>query len=315
MDRPPLSVVAIGECMLELCPEGSGWAMGYAGDVYNTAVYLARLGEEVTLVSALGDDPFSAAMRAAWEDEGLNTTLAPAVAGALPGLYAIHNDATGERFFHYWRDGSAVRRLFRLPEIDAILAQAAQARLLYLSGITLALFDADGRGRLAELARSVRAAGGIVAFDPNYRPALWPAPTLAKEALSAFRPLVTVALPTFDDEAALYGDEDPMATLARWHDAGVGEVVVKLGAAGCMLGDRTTIAPRRTSIAVDTTGAGDAFNAGYLAARQRGLDAAASAGVANLLAGSVIKYKGAIVPRATVPDLAHLVEMALAEAS
>lgn len=301
MVRTP-AIVAVGECMLELRADGDHWHLGHGGDTFNTAVYLARLDEDVAYLTALGDDPFSDAMRMAWQNEGLRLDLVLTAAQRLPGLYAIQTDAAGERSFHYWRDQAAVRDLFRLPDCTAALDAAADAQLLYISGITLALFDAAGRAALGTLARRVRDAGGDVAFDPNYRPGLWSEPGAARAAIATFAPVVTIVLPTFDDEAALYGDTSPALTHARWRAAGVRESIVKLGAAGCMLDDGSLVAPTAPLTPVDTTGAGDAFNAGYLAARRRGLPAAGAAAFANRLAGRVIGCRGAILPRDKMPD-------------
>lgn len=299
-------IVAVGECMLELHEEAGHWQLGHAGDTFNTALYLARLGEDVAYLTALGDDPFSAEMRAAWRKEGLNLALTLTAPGRLPGLYAVQIDPAGERSFHYWRSQAAVRDLFALPGCAAALEQAAGAALLYISGITLALFDVAGRAALAALALRVREAGGEVAFDPNYRPKAWPSPEIARAAIAAFVQLVTIALPTFEDEALLEGDGDPGATAARWRATGAREVVVKLGAAGCMLDDGRIVAPAHPLIQIDTTGAGDSFNAGYLAARRHGRSPADAAAVANRLAGRVIGCRGAILPREDMLDLASL---------
>ena len=69
-------------------------------------------------------------------------------AGRVCGLYAIQTDAVGERSFTYWRGQSAARDLLRLPGSAEALARAETASLLYLSGITLSLFDAADRDRL-----------------------------------------------------------------------------------------------------------------------------------------------------------------------
>lgn len=303
MTAGPIPIVAVGECMIELREEAGAWRVGHSGDSFNTALYLSRLGETVGYLTVLGDDPFSASMRAAWADEGIDLDLVLTAPRELPGLYAIKTDDAGERSFHYWRGHAAVRRLFALPGARAALDRAGDAELLYVTGITLALFGEAHRGELAGIAKAVRARGGQVAFDPNYRAGLWPSASAAEEAVAAFAPLVTIALPTFEDEALLHGDRDPARTVARWHAAGAAEVVVKCGAAGCVLDDRRAVAPERALVPLDTTGAGDAFNAAYLATRRRGGDRLDAATRANRLAGRVIGSRGAIAPRAAMADL------------
>ncbi|MFM7273605.1 MAG: sugar kinase, partial [Gammaproteobacteria bacterium] len=220
MTSPVTRVVAIGECMLELSAAGDAWRMGYAGDTFNTALYLARLGVPVAYLSALGTDPFSAEMRAAFRAERIDDSLVLSDPKRLPGLYAIRTDARGERSFHYWRERSAVRNLFVLEGIEEALAEAAAADLLYLSGITLSLVDASGRERLRELAAAVRRRGGTVAFDPNYRPAGWVDPDAARAAFADFAGEIDTALPTFDDERLLWGDAVIADCIARWRGWG-----------------------------------------------------------------------------------------------
>lgn len=228
------TVVAIGECMIELCGiDTPPLLLKAGGDTCNTAIYMTRLGMEVAYMTALGADPFSTKMRLDWETEGLDTTLVLTDPARLPGQYAIRTDDDGERRFFYWRRTSAARRLFTLEGIDAMLERAAQARLLYLTGITLSLFDRAGRSRLLDLACQVRSNGGDVAFDSNYRPQNWSHVRTARKAIEDFAGIVTIALPTRDDECLLHGKCDSDATIRRWQDFGAREVIVQLGAEGC----------------------------------------------------------------------------------
>ena len=296
-------IVAIGECMIELRQEAGSWGLGHGGDVFNTAHCLASLDEPVAFMTAIGNDLFSNRMRAAWAADGLDVSLVLHAPEALPGLYAVETDAAGERSFHYWRERAAVRGLFQLPGIDNALAVARQAGLLYLSGVTLAIFDGEGRAKLMAIARAVREAGGTVAFDPNFRPRLWSSSDAARAAIETFAPFISCALVTFDDATALHGDQSPGETIARWRAAGVHEVVVKLGAAGCLVADDRLIAPIAPITPLDTTGAGDAFNGGYLHARRHGCEEAQAAAFGNLVAGQVILHRGAIPPRGVLPTL------------
>lgn len=302
-------VVAIGECMLELSANtAGGWLLGYAGDTFNTALYLARLGVDVAYLTALGTDPFSAELLRDWQNEGVDTGLVLTDASRLPGLYAIRTDSFGERSFYYWREAAAARRLFDLPGIDASLKAAEGAGLLYLSGITLSLFGPDERARIVALAVAVREHGGAVAFDPNYRPRGWASADLARAAIAEIAPHVTIALPTFEDEAVLHGDYDPQATLARWRTLGASDIAVKLGPRGALvaIGDGGKLVPAPAHVKpVDTTGAGDAFNAAYLAARFRGAASIDAARHGHRLAGEVVRHPGAIIPRPIMPDLAE----------
>jgi 2-dehydro-3-deoxygluconokinase len=181
---------------------------------------------------------------------------------------------------------------------EALLA----ARLIYLSGITLSLYSNTGLGRLLALLEAARGQGVKVAFDGNFRPRGWKgdltrARTVFVEALKR----VDIALPAFDDEAVLWGDPSPEATAARLQAFGIGEIVVKNGPGSALV--VTTAAQEfvpvpEVVVPVDATAAGDGFNAGYLAARLAGEAPIAAAGAAHRLAGSVIRHRGALLPRA-----------------
>jgi 2-dehydro-3-deoxygluconokinase len=174
-----------------------------------------------------------------------------------------------------------------------------RAGIIYFSAITLSLYSPSGLARFAAALQQARGAGALIAMDGNYRPRGWPDAERAREVISRFWPLADMALPTFDDEAHLWGDAEPKATAHRLFALGVKEVAVKLGSAGALAGRAgtlTTIAPSAAVEPIDTTGAGDSFNAAYLAARLNGRSIEAAARAGNALAGIVIRHRGAIAP-------------------
>ncbi|MDJ0921866.1 MAG: sugar kinase [Henriciella sp.] len=305
-----MRVVCLGECMMELVHEPAGGVrLGFGGDTLNTAIYLRRLGVKTAYASALGaDDPYSEELAAAWALEGLGLDFVARLPDRLPGLYSIRTDENGERSFYYWRSESAATQLFSAPNIDQILNDIAEADLLYLSGISLSIFDEAAHRRLADLASTVRAKGGQVAFDTNYRQRGWQDAAAARRTVNMLLPHVSIALPTFEDEQALFGDREPAETLDRLHAAGCGERVVKLGSAGCWIasdGDPVHVSAPNPLQPIDTTGAGDAFNAGYLAARLGGLTQHQAAKQGHRLAAAVIMQRGAIIPRELMPPLSE----------
>lgn len=293
----PLRAVLVGEAMLELSQDGSGWRMGYGGDTLNTAIHLARGGIHTGYLTAIGCDPLSADLTAKWAAEGLDTSLVLPHPTRGTGLYAIATDAQGERSFTYWRDSSAARDLFDLGMAGAASAAAERAELLCFSLISLAILPRRGRADLLALAQAVRDNGGRVAFDGNYRPRLWSSAAEAKEWRDAAIAMADIGLPTLDDETALAGASDAVAVARHWQGLGCGETVVKLGAKGCLLPDGTLVPPPQVLQPVDTSGAGDAFNGGYLAARLRGADVAEAARAGHALAGWSVMRPGAIPPR------------------
>jgi 2-dehydro-3-deoxygluconokinase len=310
MSEGTLRVASVGECMIELRHRSpTELALAYGGDTLNTAVYLARLTRgrdiQVDYVTALGNDAYSDAMLAMWQSEGIGIDLVARLAGRLPGLYTIRTDERGERSFTYWRSASAARDLLRGERASEIGGRLAGYDLLYASGITLSILDQAQRAALMTIADEVRERGGRVAFDGNFRPFGWPDRSAARQEFDQMLRRVDIALPTLDDEQALFGVPDAAASADRLHHLGVAEVVIKLGSKGCFLSSAAftgEVAAAPVTKVVDSTAAGDSFNAGYLAARLLGAEPKTAARLGCALAARVIAHPGAIIPAEAMVD-------------
>lgn len=303
MTQQRTRIVSIGEVMIEMARGGDGrFNQGCGGDTFNTAVYLARQGHDVAYVTALGDDRYSEAIMALAAAEGIAADLVLRIPNRLPGLYMIEIDSSGERSFHYWRDASPAREVFEFAEWNRIAEGILNARLIYFSGITLSLYSNAGLGRFLAILEMAKQHGAKIVFDGNYRPRGWKGDiqrtrTVFMEALKR----VDIALPTFDDEALLWGDASPEATIQRMQAFGIAEIVVKNGPNSALVssgGQQEFVPVPDVVVPVDTTAAGDSFNAGYISARLAGEKPHDAAIAAHRLASEVIQHRGAIIPRA-----------------
>ena len=296
------TIACIGECMIELSRgAGNQLTYRYGGDTLNTAIYLARLGVGVDYITALGDDPFSDEMIAVWKGEGIGTGRVARISGKLPGLYAIRTDKVGERSFYYWRENAAARLLLDLPETDAILAALADYDMIYLSGITLSLYSADGRRRLIEALGAARGRKTRIAFDTNFRIQGWPVLDTARQVYRDMFAVADVVLASVDDLTPLFGARMHGELIERM---AAREVVLKLGTPASVVrldGVDHAVTAEPVGKVVDTTAAGDSFSAAYLAARLRGAPPVEAARAGHRLAGAVIGHPGAIIPREAMP--------------
>ena len=303
MSEPARRVICIGEATAELARGGDGrFALASSGDTFNTAIYLARARVLVAFASALGDDPYSDAIVSLAQAEGIGTDLIMRVPGRLSALALVDSDAQGARRTYYWREASPARDLFELPNWSRLAEGLTAARLIYFSGITLSLYSNIGLGRFLAAVELARGSGAKIAFDGNFRPRGWHGDlTRARTVFAEALKRVDIALPAYDDEAVLWGDPSPEATIERLQAFGVNEIVVKNGPNSALVasaGERDAVPVPDVVVPVDPTAAGDGFNAGYLAARLAGRPPVEAATAAHRLAGDVIRHRGAIIPRA-----------------
>ncbi len=286
-------VACIGEAMIELSMDGDRALVGVAGDTLNTAVYLRRSAPsvEVTYVTCLGDDPFSDRIFDFIAEQGIGTSGITRLPGASPGLYAI-NTIQAERSFTYWRSASAARQLFADGKFDRLAGYDA----LYISGISLAILPHPVRLALLDWLRN---ASVQVIYDSNYRPRLWEDAATAKTITRAFWDRADIALPSIDDEMALFGET--AGTVASRFARHTGKGALKRGKLGPLsIGETVTQSYPSASNVVDTTAAGDSFNGAYLGALLTGRSQAQSLLAGHKMAARVVQHRGAIIPAQNV---------------
>jgi 2-dehydro-3-deoxygluconokinase len=299
-----------GEVMQEHRADGCGF--GFGGDTLNTALYLHRLSRaagsnlRVQYFTMLGHDRASEQLLDTLqaEDFALCATQHP---DKSLGQYWIDIDAMGERSFRYQRDDSAAKHYFR--HTDSALEQALAAGsldALYISGISLAILTETDRLRLYSAINSFVRRGGWLLYDNNFRPLLWNAPTAARWQQKLL-PLSCLVLLTDSDERLIWQQATAGAAdlVKAALQAGAATVVLKCGPAPCWIAKRDgcwQVPALQVAQVVDSSGAGDAFAAGFLARfcmNPTDLMSAAQAG--HQLAATVVQHHGAVIPLARMP--------------
>ena len=307
-------IAVIGEVMIELSPQhceiNSQFRLGFAGDSFNTAIYLARLGTAASYITRLGDDNYSDDIVSFLINEGIGTELIDQVAAERPGLYLINNFDNGEREFHYWRGQAAVKKLFSNAESQKHLFHSLQKfGYIYLTGITLAVIQPEARLALFKFLNQFKQQGGKIIYDSNYRPLLWKdleeTQTTAREILS----LCDIAILTLEDEQLIWGENEIKDYLNFYRTFNISEVIIKRGAKPtlALTSDiNFEVEVPKVDNVTDTTAAGDSFNAGYLNARLAGDDIETSIIKGNHCASIVIQHKGAIIDKSVFQKKTHL---------
>ena len=242
---------------------------------------LARLGMRPRIVGCVGDDRFGRFLLEELEDSGLSVADVRVVGGVASGV-SIAFEADG-------RDRSFLTSLGSLDRLDrAMIADdALGADAVFVGGYFLAprLRGGPTGGVLQE----ARDRGATTFLDTGWDPEGWPETTRAE--IEALLPLVDVFLPNADEASGLTGLADARAGAEMLAARSGGRVVVKLGAEGCVAVDRDGSVRHVAALPVvplDATGAGDAFDAGLIAALLEGLKFDAAVSFATRVGASVV---------------------------
>lgn len=289
--------------MVELrAKDESTMSQSFAGDLYNSAVYLKRCFPDVcaSMVTAIGKDTLSKQMLSRFQSEDLETRFVFEHQTKAPGMYLIETDAVGERSFTYWRSDAAARKVVDFFDQD-IIEQLKSGDMFFFSGISLAVIEENAREVFWQKLEQLKVAGVKVVFDPNYRPRLWREPSQAIEQFNKAFELANIALPGVEDLAHLYGVETAQGVIEFCQPFGIDEVIVKNGPESVLTNEEGDIVSHHitpVTNVVDTTSAGDAFNGVYLGARLTGLKTVEAVKLGAAAAGTVIQHRGAIAPKA-----------------
>ncbi|MBB1430363.1 sugar kinase [Pseudoalteromonas sp. SG43-4] len=306
------NIYFIGECMVELrAMSAATLHQSFAGDVYNSAVYLKRCFPQVTtsVVTALGQDNLSKKMLERFESEQINTQLVFAHDTKVPGMYYIETDEHGERSFIYWRNDSAAKKVVDFLDADA-LDQLSQGDMFFFSGISLAIIEESAREDFWKVVKQLKDAGVKIVFDPNYRARLWNSVEETKEQYHLAFTFADITLPGVEDLTTLYDVHSVEAVVEYLKPYQIEEIVVKNGPESVVTKEGDTLQSHTiipVTNVVDTTSAGDAFNGVYLGARLSDKSISSAVQLAAKAAGTVIQQPGAIAPK-------DIFQLAMAEA-
>ncbi len=255
-------ILCCGEALIDMIPAEGAYVPHVGGSVLNTAVALGRLGVSAGLLTGLSTDRFGAMIGAALDQSGVDT--APAVSSERPTTLAFVHLEHGEARYSFY-DAQSATRMIEPGDLGGL---PAAPMALFFGGISLC--NSPVADTLAGLAET-RAGGAVIMLDPNIRPGFAIDEAGYRARLNRLIGLADIVKVSDEDSAWLLPDIAEAQARAR-HLARLGPALVirtrgalgavALGAHGCV-----DVAAPKVS-AVDTVGAGDAFNAGVLARLQ-----------------------------------------------
>ncbi|GIO24524.1 sugar kinase [Oceanobacillus sp. J11TS1] len=290
-------VITIGEAMIVFNPDATGpmkFVNGFkkhiGGAELNLAIGCSRLGLTTGYISRLGNDEFGKAIRTFARGEGIDTSEVKLVDGYSTSLNFKEMMEDGSVKTFYYRDKSPT--LTMKPE-ELNESYIKNARVLHLTGI----FPAIGGDNLEVMMESILLAkkhGVKISFDPNIRLKMW-TKAEARKVLLDILPHVDILLAGDEEMDIIIGESEPEAIIAKTREIGIPTVIIKrgeLGSVGYHQGRTIQADPVKAPKVVDTVGAGDGFNAGFLYGYLNDWDLERSLHFANTIGSMVVGIAG-----------------------
>ena len=271
-----LDIVALGETLVEIMRTRVDDPLDELSDFVGPfpsgapAIFAdaaARLGRKVGFIGAVGEDDFGSCLLDRFRADGLDTTYCPRVPDRATGVAFVTYFSDGSRRFLYHIAHAAAGQL---PEVEA--AYVEQASFLHICGSSLSASDRM-RSACYEACEAVKAAGGRISFDPNLRPELLGGEEALRRVCAPVLAAAHVVLPSGSEAELLAGVAGPDEAARALLQLGPKVIALKRGAEGCSVftAEGKIDVPAYPVEAVDPTGAGDCFDAGFVVGLLEGL--------------------------------------------
>lgn len=301
------TIVTLGEAMVVFTSEdciplqySTFFRKGLGGAEANFAVGVRRLGFDVGWISRIGDDPFGDFIIKNLKSEGVDTSRVKIDKNHPTGIYFKERRNSLITNAYYYRKGSAAS--FMTPD-DLDENYISSAKILHITGITPALSNTC-RATVYKAIEIAKAYNIMISFDPNIRLKLWKKDEYRKVLLDIAR-YANIILSGLEEGKLLFGIKEPEKVGKKFLDIGANIVVLKLGSEGAMIvtADRTIYQPSPKVIEVDSIGAGDGFDAGFIVGLLQGWQLEECLKLGNEVGAIVASTKGDMEGLPTMEEL------------
>ena len=271
-----MDIIAVGEILIDLTQCGINnqgipvFAANPGGAPANLAVAAARLGAKSAFIGKVGDDSFGSLLRRTLAENQVDVSAMVTDTTSRTTMAVVALDAQGERNFSFYRDPSADVNLSAEETSPEFLEKT---RFLHFGSVSLTAEPA--RSATLYAARTAKAQGAVISYDPNYRASLWADQETAVARMLEPMDMVDILKVSDEELPLLTGTEDLDQGSRILADRGISLVLVTLGAKGAYyrFGENTGTLPGVPCKVGDTNGAGDTFFGAVLAqlAKRKGL--------------------------------------------
>ena len=293
-----INVCSIGEAMIEISNiKNSLYNQSFAGDTLNFCNYLDKKKLNAFFLSAIGKSEINQSLLDFVKSKNISTKYMKQINQFEVGLYLIKNKENGEKQFFYWRDESAAKQYFNNIDFINLYKELKNFDYIYFSGITLSIIHISKLNNFIKLLKLLKSKKIKIVFDFNIRPSRW-----NKKNLNIFLDSVL----KFVDICFLSG-EDMNYWKNKNNIKSYEQIVRKYKLKHSIFRKnakftyvflnktRYVFKNKLLKTVVDTSGAGDGFNAAYLSNFIVNNDPVLALKAGSSLGSKIVMKKGAIV--------------------
>lgn len=290
-------VITIGDAMITFNPASTGpmrfvqsFERKVGGAELNFAIGIARLGLHTGWISRLGNDEFGKYIYNFVRGEGIDVSEVKLVDGYPTSLNFKEIMEDGDGSTYYYRSNSPTLTLSNESITESYFEKA---KLLHITGVFPAI-DEKNIEIIHTAISEAKKQNLLISFDPNIRLKLW-TKERAREVLRQFLPHVDIFLAGLEEAELLLGTNDPKEIIEECKKLGISYIAIKLGDKGSIgyaneeYIEAPPIPPKKI---VDTVGAGDGFDAGFVYGVLNNWPLKKILNFANTIGSMVISVKG-----------------------
>ena len=293
-----IKICAIGECMMELTnAKMELYSQSIAGDTLNFTSYLDKKIFDTSYFTAVGTSEISKRVISFLKKQKIKTNLVSQIDSHEIGLYLIENSKVGEKIFYYWRDNSAAKFFFNNQNIKECKNQLQKFQYVYFSGITLSLFENHNFVNFISILELLKKKQIKIIFDFNIRIKRWS----KKKLFSYFSktlPFVDILFASGEDLNFLKGKASLKIFTNLIQKYNIKHGIYRNNARlnySFYKDERYFIKNKIKNKVVDTSGAGDGYNATYISKFIKFNDPQKALHAASEIGAKIVMKKGAIV--------------------
>jgi len=292
-------ICSIGECMIEITNTyNNNFQQSFAGDTLNFCSYLNKKNFDVDYLTSIGKSEINKDFFNLLKSKKISSKLIHIHPHNETGLYLIKNDKNGEKNFYYWRDDSAANNYLNQLNYEKLENILKKYHYLYFSGITLSIISKNKQKDFCNLIKKLKEHNVKIIFDLNIRIKRWPNKKHLNVSINLFLPFIDILFSTGEDMKN-WKNNDNLSFFKKFIKCNkINHAIFRKNASlnYAILSDQIyKIVNKVNKKIVDSSGAGDGYNAAYISEFLTSGDIYSSLKESHLLGSKIVMKKGAII--------------------